>query len=131
MRILNAALCLSEDLEVPFPKVICLKKADQSCKTSDDISNSNDIEKTADCEGEGTAEEIAVKTGTAAENPYDESIPLKLEHIKINVCFYGRASPYFYLTKFALPQILGRPLLGVLKVCIVLGLNPLHIYHFL
>lgn len=85
LRILNAALCLSEDLEVPFPEAVCANKADQSYKNSNDISHSNDIKKTPDCDGDSTAEETKGKTDAADENPYDESVPLKLEHMKINI----------------------------------------------
>lgn len=89
LQILNEALCLNEDLEIPFPKAMSLAKIDQSDPSSTSASHTNDLEKTDevhDCKTNGAVEETTVKSTATNENPFDESIPFKLDHMKMHVC---------------------------------------------
>ena len=69
--------------------MMTLAKTDQSNPSSTAVSHTNDLEKDEeahDCKTNGTVEETAVKSAATIENPFDESIPLKLDHVKMHVC---------------------------------------------
>ena len=78
---------LKEDLEIPFPKPLNHPKPDESSATN---SQECDPEKPADNvhdgQSNGTEEATMAKVDVISEDPFNESIPIRQEHLKMLVC---------------------------------------------
>ena len=87
LKILNNALCLSDDLEIPFPSSLSDSKSNQSNEASGAVSLEKNVEQNLHPNELSTVRETAiVQNDTKTDNVFDQSIPLKVEHFKMHVC---------------------------------------------